>query len=237
MNFKAIAENIIFPVVAIKRYSDSKNEIKKTKNIEASLTERHLGNAQILPDRRALLKTLGENAFGAEVGVASGMFSDLILEISQPKILHLIDYWKKDRRGHGITPGRVVSLFQKKKQDWNVIQDKYQDKITEGKVVLHRGLSWDMLNDMPDSSLDWIYIDAAHDYSSVKKDLDAAKEKVKNNGVIMGHDYVRWGRHGFKCGVVEAVNEFCIVNDYEFIYLTNEVRYPPSYALRAINPT
>ena len=38
-------------------------------------------------------------------------------------------------------------------------------------------------------SLDLIYIDAAHDYDSVKQDIIAWYPKVKIGGVLAGHDY------------------------------------------------
>ena len=80
--------------------------------------------------------------------------------------------------------------------------------------------------------MDFVYIDAGHDYSSVSKDLRVAGKKVKPGGIIAGHDYIRWGRFGYKCGVVEAVNEFCICREYELIYITVETKNNASYAIR-----
>ena len=50
---------------------------------------------------------------------------------------------------------------------------------------------------------DFIYIDAAHDYQSVKADLMAWWPKLAYGGIMAGHDYNN--RHK---GVVKAVNEF-----------------------------
>ncbi|MCC2630426.1 MAG: hypothetical protein K0S38_235 [Candidatus Paceibacter sp.] len=53
-----------------------------------------------------------------------------------------------------------------------------------------------------DGSLDFIYIDAAHDYESVKKDIAAWLPKLKPDGMITGDDFVaNWP------GVVRAVQE------------------------------
>ncbi len=55
----------------------------------------------------------------------------------------------------------------------------------------------------PDASVDFVFLDAAHDYQSVTADLRAWWPKIKPGGVLAGHDYVPvWG------GVVEAVDEF-----------------------------
>ena len=53
----------------------------------------------------------------------------------------------------------------------------------------------------PDNSLDFVFIDAAHDYESVKQDIKAWLPKVKKGGVIAGDDFSTWP------DVAKAVNE------------------------------
>ena len=53
-----------------------------------------------------------------------------------------------------------------------------------------------------DRSLDFVYIDAAHEYESVKDDIEAWMPKVKIDGYIGGHDYVPNAY-----GVYKAVDE------------------------------
>jgi predicted O-methyltransferase YrrM len=66
-----------------------------------------------------------------------------------------------------------------------------------------KSLSWDAAALYEDQSLDFIFIDAAHDYESVKKDINAWFPKLKKQGIIAGHDYASYAP-----GVVGAVNEF-----------------------------
>ncbi len=63
-------------------------------------------------------------------------------------------------------------------------------------------------------SLDFIFIDGAHDYYNIKNDINAWFPKVKSDGYIGGHDYEP------TCGVPDAINEFfgtnivTIINGY-----------------------
>lgn len=67
-----------------------------------------------------------------------------------------------------------------------------------------KGYTYNVVNNYEDKSLDFIFIDASHDYESVKKDIVDWYPKLKDNGIIAGHDYniKNWP------GVVKAVNEF-----------------------------
>ena len=47
----------------------------------------------------------------------------------------------------------------------------------------------DALEDVPDESLDFIYIDANHDFMNFTQDLHYWIKKVKMGGIVSGHDY------------------------------------------------
>jgi predicted O-methyltransferase YrrM len=44
-----------------------------------------------------------------------------------------------------------------------------------------------------DASVDWVFIDALHDYRSVRNDIRAWARKLKPGGLMSGHDYGRAG--------------------------------------------
>lgn len=57
-----------------------------------------------------------------------------------------------------------------------------------------------------DKSLDFVFIDAAHDYKNVKQDIISWLPKIKSGGIISGHDYfmsegVRTAVHELLTGV------------------------------------
>jgi predicted O-methyltransferase YrrM len=66
-----------------------------------------------------------------------------------------------------------------------------------------REISWQAAELYADRSLDFVFIDASHNYESVSKDISAWFPKLKKTGIIAGHDYM-----DYFPGVVRAVNEF-----------------------------
>lgn len=56
----------------------------------------------------------------------------------------------------------------------------------------------------PDRSLDFVFIDASHEYEDVKQDILSWYPKVKKGGYIAGHDYTTFD------GVQKAVDEIII---------------------------
>jgi len=60
-----------------------------------------------------------------------------------------------------------------------------------------------------DESLDFVFIDASHDYEDVKDDIINWLPKVKSGGVLAGHDY------GIFQSVNDAVNELFAIEDLE----------------------
>jgi predicted O-methyltransferase YrrM len=51
-------------------------------------------------------------------------------------------------------------------------------------------------------SVDFVFIDAAHEYEDVQNDIEAWLPKIKTGGIIAGHDYIPTYP-----GVMRAVNE------------------------------
>jgi predicted O-methyltransferase YrrM len=161
------------------------------------LREEHLRHCLVLPNRSVLLKHLPANAVVAEVGTLHGDFAREILRIACPRELHLID--------HELGP-RVLKMAQ--------------ESSLAGRLHLHHSDSVKALESFPDAYFDWIYIDAQHTYEGVKRDIEAARRKVKADGLLVFNDYTMWSYVEMQpYGVVAAVNELCLEDNWTITYL------------------
>jgi hypothetical protein len=161
------------------------------------LTATQLKNCRVLPNREAILLQMKKGGIVAEVGVQEGVFSKSILQICEPKELHLIDY--------------SLTEFS--------IEKNFRSQIESGQVKLHESDSSLAISKFPDEYFDFIYIDADHAYKGVKRDIQAAKTKIKQDGFLLFNDYTYWSPcECINYGVVQAVNELCVNENWEMIY-------------------
>ena len=77
--------------------------------------------------------------------------------------------------------------------------------------------SYNVVDDFKDQYFDFVYIDSCHLYEAVKADLNSFLPKLKEQGVMAGHDYVKYSNFG----VIQAVDEFCQEHYYKMIVLND----------------
>lgn len=171
----------------------------------------------ILPTRLQLLERVRKGGIVAEIGAADGAFSRQILECCRPRKLYLVDLWPSGSR------------YARMKDS---VEERFRKEISEGVVQVLHGRSHEMIRQISDKSLDFAYVDAAHDFASVRRDLLACEPKMAAGGIIGGDDYTRWSSNGlYRWGVVEAVNSFCNEENWKMVHLTHEPGRHLSYAL------
>lgn len=184
------------------------------------LRSRHVENCRILVDRDELLMKLPRNGVVAELGVDRGEFSRRILELTDPEKLHLVDPWNSDRYSD--------DRFEEVKRCLT-------RELSAGKVEIHKQMSTEVFNDFVDGYFDWIYIDTDHSYKTTICELLSFAPKVKPEGIITGHDYVKGNWiSGVRYGVMEAVHEFCVDHNWELLYQTADLVEWSSFAIRRI---
>ena len=169
-------------------------------------------------DRYELLKYMPSGTV-AEIGVATGRLSKIILENNKPKKLVLIDAWKNFDLGY--------------KDDNMVAEDKHENRYQSvkkmftknGSVSIVRDFSTKAAEKFEDNYFDWVYIDADHSYDGCLKDLEAYDSKVKQDGYIWGHDWLagKYTKKGFD--VNRAVKDFVESKGYILSFITNEPKF------------
>jgi len=142
--------------------------------------------------RDRLLGMMPKGAVAAEIGVWEGGFSARILEITEPRELHLIDPWLYQ-------PEFGNTGFGRKKNETRM-DEMYAEVAARfsnrPEVRLHRAKSADALAALADASLDWVYVDGNHNAPFVDEDLALCRAKVKPGGIIAGDDYNWQGENG-----------------------------------------
>lgn len=154
-------------------------------------------------DRKRLVRLFGEHGLnrGAEIGVDRGRFSEYMLKYNPEMSLVLVDPWRWKLRGES----RYQSTVRR--------MEPFAERAT-----IIRADSFDAVHDVPDESLDFVYIDGDHTFDYVMTDIIWWSKKVRMGGVVAGHDYYRFRRGG----VVPAVDIYTQQHQIDKWFLTDE---------------
>jgi hypothetical protein len=140
-----------------------------------------------------MLNDEGLTGIAVEVGVDQGAFAEKMLSVWNGRVYLLVDPWK-----HFIDSDMSQEQFD---SIANQVCERFKHN---DRTFIHRTTSIISAQGKESNSLDFVYIDANHDYEHCKQDIAAWYPLVKIGGYLAGHDYDN------DKGVVKAVNEFCI---------------------------
>lgn len=147
---------------------------------------------------------------GAEIGVSKGEFS--IKFCGEGLKLYAVDPWSNysdynDPRG----------------QERLDLQYEYVKKILAPyDCTIIRKTSMEAVEDFPDESLDFVYIDGNHDFRYIAEDIFEWSKKVRKGGIISGHDYFYTYNSDSRLGnwhVAYVVNAYTQAYDIKNWYL------------------
>ena len=177
------------------------------------LEDDNIKNCKILLNRKIMLEHLPSKSVVAAIGINVGDFAIDIYNYANP-----IEFF----------------LINLKNQDFEMFSESLISKASNvNNIRMYQKDPLIILKDFNNNYFDWVYIDSGQDFNTVKEELEILKEKVKVNGFICGHNYMkgRW-KHWTRYRIIEAVNDFCVRNSYEFIYFVLDRDQCFSYALR-----
>jgi hypothetical protein len=152
----------------------------------------------------ALLNSRGLKGRGAEIGVKLGKYSDELLSNWEGEELVSIDPWLS------ADPEEYVDRSNVSQDEFDRYYEETQERLSRfgSRSTIWRLTSVEAAERVPDHSFDFVYIDARHDYESVKEDLEAWCAKVRPGGILAGHDYVDGDLPQGEFYVKSAVDEF-----------------------------
>ena len=158
-----------------------------------------------------LVEWLDNPKLGAEIGVKEGRCISHLLNNFPGLTMYAIDPWEQQEDGaEDYSDWDFDRIYHEFKKNTQHVHDN---------IIECRCYSEDAAELVPDGVLDFVFIDAQHDYASVKRDIQLWLPKVKKGGMISGHDYNPDPNRNY--GVIEAVDEIFgeIVTGADFTWM------------------
>jgi len=149
---------------------------------------------------QALVKTLPPGAKVAELGTFQGRSSVALAGVLPPGgELHCVDHFE----GALLQPGQTrPPVAETVRANLAALEANLKLFGLTGRIKVHVSRTTDAAARFADASLHLIYVDAGHDYASVRADLAAWYPKLAPGGFLVCDDYEeKWP------GVIRAVDE------------------------------
>lgn len=165
-------------------------------------------------NRKWILQHVPKGGTGAEIGVFRGHFSEVLLEHLKPRKAYFVDPWRLCGEtfawGGDYTANRRLPTAVAR-QDAMMRAARFAEvecRFVEGYFPACR--------DQFEEPLDWIYLDAAHDYESTLEALGAAAELLAPRGILFGDDW--WPEPtAAHHGVFQAINKFVKASKFDLV--------------------
>ncbi len=137
-----------------------------------------------------ILNERGLLGIGVEVGVQTGYNAEQIRSAWKGELLIGVDPWLK--YGTDVSQDMHDEYAQLAMKRLNATRKNFAliraTSLEGAKIVGAMG-----------KKLDFVYLDASHDYQDVLDDIDAWRPLIREGGILCGHDYLEqdgWRRHG-----------------------------------------
>lgn len=151
-----------------------------------------------------------------EVGIGYGLHAKELLKNSELDMLYLVDPTKYYPNDSFATD--IMSTIPKIPGDqFNELAELIRGQLApwSSKYKWFRKESLTITNDeIPDASIDCVFVDGDHSYDAVKNDLRFWWKKVKRGGMMLGDDF-------WMGGVERAVQEFAAENNLLLSFAPN----------------
>jgi len=134
------------------------------------------------------------NGVMVEVGSFKGQSAIIFAQSGKFDTIYCVDDWNKNFK--------VVINNKVVKNDMVEVEQTFDKETSVYPQIIKKKMTSEMASKVIDFQVDFVYIDAMHDYNSVRQDIELWLPKVKQGGYIAGHDY----SSEFQ-GVIDAVEQ------------------------------
>ncbi len=191
--------------------------------LPAKLGPEHVANARLFADRIELIKSFSylKSPRVAEVGVAFGDFSRVMIDELKPSVFHAYDIFRLHE--YPVVWGKptIETLNGLHHKPFYVA--RFDKEIRSGQVVTFEGDSSIRLAERDDEFYDIIYLDADHRYEGVLGDTIVSTKKVKPEGTLIFNDYIMYDHiGGTHYGIVQVVNDLCVHDGWRITHFALE---------------
>lgn len=158
---------------------------------------------------------------GAEIGTDQGLYAEVLCQDNPNLELICVDPWMSAAYEEGRSG--VVEP-----QDY--FNDRYEEtaeRLKPYNCKLIRKTSMDALADVEDNSLDFVYIDANHDFVNFTLDLHNWIKKVRPGGIVSGHDYAYYSYKKFnhvKRALIAYARCYRMIPVFAVMYVSDGLR-------------
>jgi len=149
-----------------------------------------LSNIKIREDLPLLIKHMGYKKI-CEVGVNAGDFF-MYLATTIPDHLVGVDVWDKyDIEAYKSIPSYYLFYpHERNKYLRESIQEWASKQVNNVEIIVDFSVRASI--QFEDDYFDFVYLDADHTYKGVTDDLESWYPKVREGGILSGHDYINW---------------------------------------------
>lgn len=188
-----------------------------------------------LPDLLNCLGLLGE---AVEVGVQAGVHARDFLQNWQGRHLRLVDLWSAQTDSQAnlfYVDIANVHGDSVRKQHRSHCESRLEEWLRSGRATVINLDSQLAASQIEDGAIDFVYLDARHDFAGVVADIRAWWPKVRTGGVFAGHDFVDGEFPEGDFFWISALQEVLPAVKLQTHIILEENRYPSFFIIKSEN--